>query len=175
MDKNYVQANLVVRSYESRDLEGCRELWLELTQWHRDIYHSPNIGGENPGLFFDKHLDQVGSDHIWVAELDGKVIGLTGLLLEDGEGELEPLVVTEEYRSQGIGRQLVEIVIEQARKVGVTQLKVRPVGRNEEAIQFFHQLGFNIIGHIELFQEFKPEAQQIWQERETITNRKFKV
>lgn len=175
MDKNYLQANLVIRSYEPIDLEVCRRLWLELTQWHRDIYHSPNIGGENPGLFFDKHLHQVGPDHIWVAELDGKVIGLTGLILEDEEGELEPLVVSEEYRGQGIGRQLAEIVIRQARKIGVTQLKVRPVGRNEEAIQFFHKLGFNIIGHIELFQEFKPDPQQIWQDREKIANRKFKV
>jgi N-acetylglutamate synthase-like GNAT family acetyltransferase len=52
--------------------------------------------------------------------LDGKVIGLTGLILEDEEAELEPLVVTEEYRGQGIGRQLAEIVIKQARKIGVT-------------------------------------------------------
>jgi N-acetylglutamate synthase-like GNAT family acetyltransferase len=175
MDKNVIQESLVIRSYEPRDLEVCRQLWVELTQRHRDMYHSPNIGGENPGLFFDRHLDQVGPNHIWVAEIDGQVIGLTGLILEDEEGELEPLVVMEEYRGQGIGRQLAEIVIEQARKVGVHQLKVRPVGRNEAAIQFFHKFGFNIIGHIELFQEFKPEAEQKWQERETIANRKFRV
>ena len=175
MDKNYLLANLVIRNYEPHDLAACRQLWLELTKWHRDIYDSPNIGGENPGLFFDEHLRQVGADNIWVADVAGKVIGLTGLILEDKEAELEPLVVTEEFRGQGIGRRLAETVIEQAHKMGVSQLQVRPVGRNAEAIQFFHKLGFNIIGHIELFQEFKPEEQQIWQDREKIANRKFKV
>lgn len=175
MDKNFLQANLVIRNYEPRDLAACRQLWLELTEWHRGIYDSPHIGGDNPGLFFDKHLDQVGPDNIWIAEVAGKVIGLTGLILEDKEAELEPLVVIDEFRGQGVGHRLAETVIGQARRKGVNQLKVRPVGRNEEAIRFFHKLGFNIIGHIELFQEFKPEKQQIWQDREKIANRKFKV
>lgn len=175
MNKNDVQKNLVIRGYEPRDLEDCRRLWLELTEWHRTIYDSPQIGGENPGLFFDEHLHHVGSSNIWVAVVDGKVVGLTGLILEDEEAELEPLVVTGELRGLGIGRRLAETIINQARKVGVNQLKVRPVGRNDKAIQFFHALGFNILGHIELFQEFRPEKQNIWRDRETLAGRKFRV
>jgi len=175
MDKKNLQADLIIRNYEPHDLADCRQLWVELTQWHRDIYESPGIGGENPGLIFDKHLDKVGPDNIWVAELGGRVIGLTGLIMEDDEAELEPMVVTGEFRGHGIGRRLAETVIEHARKTNVRQLKALPVGRNEEAIRFFHELGFNIIGYIELFQEFKPAERQIWRDRETIANRKFRV
>ena len=175
MHKKYLRANHIIRNYVPRDLMACRQLWVALTQWHRDIYDSPNIGGDNPGLAFDKHLHEVGADNIWVAEVEGEVVGLTGLILEGDEAELEPLVVLDQFRGLGIGRRLAETVIEQARKAGIRQLKVRPVGGNEKAIQFFHAMGFNVIGHIELFQEFKPEAQQIWQEGEKIANRNFRV
>ena len=50
-------AMAVVRAYESRDLDACRGLWEELTQWHRDLYQNPGIGGDDPGRFFDRHLE----------------------------------------------------------------------------------------------------------------------
>ena len=175
MDEYNLDENLVIRNYEPRDLADCRRLWIELTQWDRDIYDSTSIGGDNPGLFFDKHLNQVGPENIWVAEDRGRVIGLTGLIVGDDEAELEPLVVLDEFRGYGVGRKLAETVIEQARNSGVHQLKVRPVGRNEAAIRFLHELGFNVIGHIELFQELKPKEEQIWQEKEKIAGRNFKV
>ena len=63
----------MIRTYQPTDLEACRRLWAELTQWHRDIYESPDIGGKDPGRQFDTHLDNVGAEHIWVAEIDRKV------------------------------------------------------------------------------------------------------
>jgi N-acetylglutamate synthase-like GNAT family acetyltransferase len=175
MKVNNLHKNLIIRGYEEHDLADCRRLWLELTEWHRNIYESPEIGGEHPGLYFDKHLQQVGAENIWVAEEDGVVVGLTGLIPGEEEAELEPVVITGALRGQGIGRRLVETVIQQARKSGVNQLKVRPVGRNDQAIQFFHLLGFDILGHIELFQEFRPEKRAIWRYKERLAGRKFKV
>lgn len=35
-----------------------------------------------------------------------------------------------------------------------SSLSVRPVARNEAAVQFFHALGFGTLGHIEMFQMF---------------------
>ena len=34
----------VVRPFESRDTEACRRLWEDLTEWHRQIFASPEIG-----------------------------------------------------------------------------------------------------------------------------------
>ncbi|WP_420642717.1 GNAT family N-acetyltransferase [Candidatus Leptofilum sp.] len=170
-----IETTNTIRNYEPRDLTECRQLWHVLTEWHRQIYDSPGIGGDNPGLIFDEHLAQVGPENIWVAEASGKIIGLAGLIIEGKSGEVEPVVVLEEYRGLGVGRQLVNTVIEQAQKRGLSELKVLPVVRNEQAIQFFHELGFNVLGQIELFQQFKPNEQQKWEERETIAGRKFKV
>jgi hypothetical protein len=38
-----------IRNYRADDLAACRALWVELTEWHRQIYASPQIGGTDPG------------------------------------------------------------------------------------------------------------------------------
>jgi ribosomal protein S18 acetylase RimI-like enzyme len=166
---------VLIRHYEAIDLAACRALWVELTEWHRHIYDSPGIGGEYPGLQFDEHLEKVGAENIWVAEVNGRIAGLTGLILGEGEAELEPLVVSQADRGQGIGKQLAETAIKTAQERGVSQLSVRPVGRNAQAIQIFHTLGFNILGHIELFMDFAPEKQQRWQQGEEVAGKVFRV
>lgn len=164
-----------MRGYETPDREACRDLWVELTEWHRRIYDSPGIGGNDPGRQFDEHLGRVGAEHIWVAEVDGAVVALAGLIPGDNEAEMEPLVVSEAYRGEGIGRLLAEYVIAAARRDGVRQLKVRPVARNREAVRAFHALGFNVIGHVDLFMDLGPPDQQSWQAGERIAKRDFRI
>lgn len=84
--------DISIRTYHPGDLEACRVLWEALTQHHRDLYQDPSLGSDNPGFYFDRHLARVGSDHIWVAVYDGKVIGLVGLILGEQEAEVEPFM-----------------------------------------------------------------------------------
>ncbi len=140
-----------IRKYQPRDLPSCRTLWTELTQHHRDIYQSPNIGGPDPGKHFDEHLAKVGPDNLWVATHNGTVIALTGLMGEGDQAEVEPAIVSQLHRRKGIGGALMETVIAEARNRGVKYLSVRPVARNAEALRFFTQQGFTNVGHIELF------------------------
>jgi GNAT superfamily N-acetyltransferase len=151
-----------IRSYAAADLGACRVLWAEMTQHHRELYGDPNIGGDRPGLHFDEHLSRAGAERLWVAECDGQVVGLTGLLLSDEGAEVEPLVVSSAFRRQGVGRALLECALERARDLEVRYLSVRPVARNEEAILFYHTVGFRTLGYIELFMDLKPEAPGDW-------------
>jgi GNAT superfamily N-acetyltransferase len=154
-------SSVTVRPYHPSDLDRCRMLWTELTQHHRDIYNDPSIGGDNPGLYFDAHLARVGPERIWVAEGD-QVIGLTGLIVDGQEAEVEPLVVAATHRGQGIGRALLDRMIEEARKLGVRYLSVRPVARNVGAISFFFDAGFRTLGHLEQFMDLGTPAPGTW-------------
>lgn len=165
----------MVRGYEHADLEACRELWVELTDWHRRIYRSLDIGGADPGRLFDQHLDRVGPENIWVAEAAGRVVGMVGVIPGEGEYELEPIVVTAAHRGHGIGRRLAEAVIERAREGGVRFLKVRPTARNELALSFFRAVGFDILGHIELLIDFRPLEHHNWRSGEPLAGRDFRV
>jgi GNAT superfamily N-acetyltransferase len=155
-------SNVVIRKYDPSDLEQCRALWVELTQRHRELYHDPTIGGDNPGLYFDKHLGRVGPEHIWVAEHDGEVVGLVGLIMGDREAEVEPIVVATTHRGKEIGRALLNHALEEARKLGVRYLSVRPVARNVEAISFCYDFGFRTLGGIEMFMELEAQAPGTW-------------
>jgi N-acetylglutamate synthase-like GNAT family acetyltransferase len=162
-----------VRGYEPRDLETCRELWVELTQWHRDIFGSPEIGGSDPGRAFDEHLAKIGAENIWVAEVDGHVVGLTGLISEP-DFELEPIVVSQEHRGSGIGRLLATTVVNASRERGARAVQVRPVGRNVEAIRFFHELGFDILAHVQLEMDLVDRERDPWVTGERIADRDFR-
>jgi GNAT superfamily N-acetyltransferase len=154
--------DVVIRTYTSADLEACRALWAELTEHHRQIYDDPTIGGEQPGLAFDAHLAHVGPDRIWVAETHGMVCGLVGLIIEGDEGEVEPIVVTAAHRGRGVGRMLLTRVLEEAKALTLRFLGMKPVARNRDAIRFFYEAGFQVLGHVDLFMDLAPSSGRVW-------------
>jgi N-acetylglutamate synthase-like GNAT family acetyltransferase len=164
----------VIRRYEDRDREACRSLWRTLTQTHRDLYDDQTIGGDaDLGEPFDAHLGRVGAERIWVADEAGVVVGFAGLIVEGAAGELEPIVVAQSARKSGIGRALVERVVAEARAAGLRRLDVRPAARNDTAIRFFHELGFDSLGQLELM--IYLQDQKDWPVRARLADREFRA
>jgi GNAT superfamily N-acetyltransferase len=161
MDEGKVE----IRSYSPADLESCRTLWFELTEAHRIIYDDPTIGGDDPGAYFDKHLKLVGPERIWIAVIDGQVAGMIGLMRNPHDGTsnvVEPIVVKKEHRGKGIGRELLEYVVEEERRSGKQFITIQPVARNVKAMKMFHDLGFKGIGNVDLVMELREENKMIW-------------
>jgi GNAT superfamily N-acetyltransferase len=150
--------SFVIRKYQSNDREHCRALWRELTEWHREIYQDPTIGGEHPEDYFDKHLVTVGPEQLWVAIHNSTVVGLVGLILNGEEAEIEPLIVSKAYRCKGIGTKLIETVVSEVHKKEVKFLNIKPVARNINTIKFLHKLGFKNLGHINLFMDLSNRS-----------------
>jgi GNAT superfamily N-acetyltransferase len=140
------RSQVTVREYGPDDYDACRSLWAELTEHHRRIYADPTIGGDDPGAAFDDYL--AGPERVasWVAELPGRVVGLTGLLDRGASGEVEPVVVTKALRGSGVGRQLIQRVVDESAKRGHEYLAIRPVARNTGAVRMFHDAGFRTLG-----------------------------
>jgi GNAT superfamily N-acetyltransferase len=163
--------NISIREYEDSDYAACRSLWGELAQHHAEIYEGPSIPGDDPGRGFDDYLGRVDRCFTCVSEVGDKVVGLAGLLsaheMSDG-GEIEPVVVTNSLRSKGIGTKLVERVVKEAKKRGVRFLRIRPVARNERAISLYVRLGFDLMGHVDLFQDLSKSTDRTWKTGITI-------
>lgn len=163
-----------VRGYAEGDLAACRGLWVELTEQHRQIYQAPEIGGDDPGSKFDEHLAKVGADQLWVAVADGQVVGLTGLQRMEEGIEIEPVVVAASHRGRGIGRLLIDAAIAGGQAAGHKLISVSVVGRNREAIEFYHAMGFDTVGTIELMYDTRPQEDQRWEPGDTISGLPFR-
>jgi len=150
--------SFVIQKYQNNDRERCRALWKELTEWHREIYQDPTIGGEHPEDYFDKHLVTVGPEQLWVAIHNSTVVGLVGLMLNGEEAEIEPLIVSKAYRRKGIGTKMIETVVSEAHKKEVKFLNIKPVARNISTIKFLHKLGFQNLGHIDIFMDLSNRS-----------------
>ena len=144
-----------------------------MTQRHREIYEDPSIGGDDPGLEFDRHLGQVGAENVWVAVLDGDVVGLTSLIHDGEQAEVEPVVVSSGHRGEGVGQALLDRATQEAKNLGVLCLSVKPVARNEDAISFFYDAGFKTLGHIQLFMWLGESAPGMWKPGPELFGRRF--
>lgn len=102
-----------------------------------------------------------------MAELHGQVVAYSGLLGSE-EAEMELVVVSSACRRRGIGTALIQHAISEAKKMKIRFLSIRPVARNEKAISLFAKLGFNTIGHIELFRDLSPASTRKWKSGITV-------
>lgn len=151
-----------IRNYKEFDYTLCQKMWIELTEYHQEIYADPSIGGENLAQGFKEHLEQYGGESIWVAEVDEIIIGLIGLIVRGKAAEVEPIIIKSSHRNKGIGKKLLQFIINHAIEKEIKYLSIKPVARNKKAIKIFHEMGFNTIGHIELFMCLKEKENKKW-------------
>jgi len=77
-----------------------------------------------------------------LAVVGGKAIGYILYWLLPNEADIHNLAVHPAYRRQGIGRSLLQGVIEEARQSGSTRVTLEVRKSNEAAQRLYHSLGF---------------------------------
>ena len=162
-----------IRQYTPNDCDQCRSLWAEMVQRHRDLYQDQTIGGEDPGIEFDTHVNRVGPERVWVAEEGTEILGLVSLIINGEQAEIEPIVVKSTCRRHGIGRALIDVVIHEANRLNILCLSVKPVARNDEALSFFYKSGFRSLGQIELFMWLGASSPCEWKSGLTLLGKSF--
>src|SRR5262245_9131736 len=105
---------VTIRAYRPADHNACRKLWAELTRHRSELY--AGLAEPDGGAGFEEYLTQLNLSGMWVAEAGRDVAGFVGLMLEGRNGEVDPVVVTEQMRGRGIGRALLAKVADEARK-----------------------------------------------------------
>jgi putative acetyltransferase len=81
-----------------------------------------------------------------VAQIDGDTAGCVALRrLNDETGEMKRLYVRPTYRSWGLGKHLIEAVIQAARRAGYTALRLDTLPSMAAAQGLYRKLGFNEI------------------------------
>lgn len=91
--------------------------------------------------FCQQHLDRKGK--MYGAFADGKLVGI-GLVqheIEEETAQLAYLHVSNQYRQQGIGRQITDALMSEARRAGAKRMYVSAVPSGS-AIRFYLSQGF---------------------------------
>jgi len=147
---------IAIRDYKESDYAASKVLWGQLAQYHAEIYEDPSIAGNDPGRGLDEYLGRDDCIGMWIAESDHKIIGFAGLLDvvgEEGVAEIEPVVVENSQRGEGVGSKLIQHTSKMAKQKGFHFLCIKPEIRNEKAFAIYVNLGFNHVGSIQLFKE----------------------
>lgn len=76
------------------------------------------------------------------ASLNNTIVGYAGMWNVCGEGHITNIAVHPEFRGNGIGSLLVEGLIEEAKKAGITQLTLEVRKSNLVAQKLYRKYGF---------------------------------
>ncbi|MCX6300599.1 MAG: GNAT family N-acetyltransferase [Bacteroidia bacterium] len=140
---------VIFRNIEKKDNKEIAELI-------RSVFRE--FGVDRPGtVYFDPTTDDLFSlfrtpgSMYWIAEDDGKIIGGCGIYptqnLPEGCAEVVKLYLNASYRKLGIGRQLLELSIESAKKIGYRQLYLESLPELGKAISLYQKQGFRFLNH----------------------------
>ncbi len=84
---------------------------------------------------------------LWIVATDGeKVVGYVGSQSVLGEADMMNIAVDAEYRRQGIGKNLVWVLIERLKEKGVHCLTLEVRASNNAAINLYKELDFTQVG-----------------------------
>lgn len=146
--------NLVIRSAVHSDFLALKSLGAELQEYERKIY--PNRAKASDivdqySVILQREFAK-GEYFIFVAEVDGKLVGYTSGCPNDPEEDIidtsisfhiDDLVVTSSLRGQGIGKKLLDHIADYAKEKGYTSIELNVLAANTEAQQFYRGQGFD--------------------------------
>ncbi len=129
------------RSFQEGDEQAFRtlnEAWIEkyfrLEEKDRETLGDP-----------ERHILRKGG-HIVMAERGGRPVGCCALIaLGDNRFEVAKMTVAEAERGHGVGRQLLEYVVEYARERSAGRLYLETNSKLQSAIRIYEAVGFRYL------------------------------
>jgi len=97
-----------------------------------------------------------------VAELDNRIIGGCGIMNIAGDGEITNVVIHKDFRGKGFAQKMMERLLEEGEKLGVTDFTLEVRVSNEPAIALYKKLGFESAGIRPGFYEKPREDAEIF-------------
>lgn len=100
-----------------------------------------------------------------VADIDGSIIGMAGLIKSIPEATVTNVAVVPEYRKCGIARNVVSKLLDIGGEEGVTEFTLEVRESNAGAIRLYESLGFSFEGKRPRFYENPVEGALIYWKR----------
>ena len=146
---------IVIRPMELSDIDGVMLVEHEafVVPWSRQA--------------FEEELTQNRIARYLVAEMDGKIAGYAGVWFVIGEAHVTNVAVHGSARRQGIGRLLMNHLIDLAADNGIEAMTLEVRVTNLPARELYREMGFVEKGiRPNYYSETKEDALILWREKE---------
>ena len=110
-------------------------------------------------------IEQVDLHHSFLAYDGDELLGTAMLAIRGEVGRLESLGLTPQYRGRGRSRELMDVVIEQARRCGLKRLVLEVLVHNTAALRLYQGAGLSIVRDLLLLER----AAQVTNAHDTLT------
>lgn len=138
---NYAKDSIINAIYDRKDY--CLMIIRKAKMRDVEVIHAliNDYANQKVMLARSRHSLYEGLREFTVAELDGKIVGVGGLhILWEDLAEIRALAIDPAFAKQGLGRQLVESLTEEAKALGVPSLFTLTY-----QVGFFEKCGFTIV------------------------------
>jgi GNAT superfamily N-acetyltransferase len=138
---------MIIRIAEEKDLPEILALYLQV----EDDGQILSIG-EAKAIY--NKMKKYPDYHIYVAEIDGKIVGTFALAIMDNlahkgskSGLIEDVVVAQPFQGRGIGKQMMSRAIEICREKSCYKACLSSNLKRHNAHKFYESIGFEIHGY----------------------------
>jgi L-amino acid N-acyltransferase YncA len=135
-----------IRPVKNSDRDAIWKIFREVITAGETYPIDPNISREQAFAYWFKH-----NAHVFVAEQDRQIVGAYTLHPNQAAGGAHvanaAFIVAKSVRGRGIGRELGEHCLKEARRLGFRAMQFNfVVSTNELAVKLWQDLGMRIVG-----------------------------
>ena len=145
-----------IREIDAGEVNKLLDCIMQLAEYHNQV--SVNFKGSFPSRpyeetirVFTESLQNNGS-YIAVVEDAEKIVGFCKVDIACKTGKLDYLVVLQEHRGKGLGKQLMDWAMDTFRKHNIKHIDVKVIDGND-AIHLYEKYGFKMNAHILCYNE----------------------
>lgn len=136
-----IVSDLHIRTFEPRDQSAVQRLF-ETGSLAGQMKPSDSDTGSDIDLIHEAYLDDE-RHHFWVAERDGQVVGMIGVMSDDEHtAEIRRLRVDRPHQGTGIAEALVETALEHCRDHSYLKVRLDTTFEKDHAVDLFDRVGF---------------------------------
>jgi ribosomal protein S18 acetylase RimI-like enzyme len=146
-------AEVIIRPVNKGDADALGEMWLDLVAYHQNLtpdLPGPARGGEH--RYVRRILERLDDPYTCalVAEVDGQVVGfILGMVIDlmpdifdqRPSGFLADIYVEPQARRHGVGRSLVNALVDWFRQCGIHSFEWHVASDNPAGIAFWRSVG----------------------------------
>ncbi|QQS44573.1 GNAT family N-acetyltransferase [Candidatus Roizmanbacteria bacterium] len=143
----------IIREYTNHDVDGIKQCLIELQDFER-MMDPHRLEGIKIAHEYLEHLLEVceaGRGKIFVVEIDGNIVGMVSVYIEEDKKHfrkarkfalISDLIVMQEYKDQGIIKELLGKTEEYAKSKQVTSLHAPILKGHDESVNGYLRNGF---------------------------------